>query len=80
MRDTNEALWQEFEIAFKSAWKDRVKTQSAYDQLKKLVMKDLDVDVYITTFNQLAFVAGWEADALGTIDKFANGLKDNVHR
>ena len=42
-------------------------------------MKDLDVDVYIATFNQLALAAGWEADALGTIDKFANGLKDNVH-
>ena len=77
--DGDEILWQEFEAAFKSAWKDGAKTQSAYDQLKKLVMKDLDVDAYIATFNRLALAAGWEADALGTIDKFADGLKDNIH-
>ena len=78
--DGDEVLWREFEIAFKSAWKDGAKTQSAYDQLKRLAMKDLDVDAYIATFNRLALAAGWEADALGTIDKFADGLKDNVHR
>ena len=43
-------------------------------------MKDLDVDTYIATFNRLALAARWEVDALGTIDKFADGLKDNVHR
>ena len=43
-------------------------------------MKDLDVNAYIATFNRLALAAGWEANALGTIDKFADGLKDNVHR
>ena len=80
IRDTDEVLWREFETAFKSAWKDRAKMQSAYDQLKKLAMKDLNVDTYIATFNQLALAARWEADALGTIDKFADGLKDNVHR
>ena len=78
--DGDEVLWREFEIAFKSAWNDGAKTQSAYDQLKKLTMKDLDVDAYAATFNRLALTAGWEVDALGTIDKFANGLKDNVHR
>ena len=60
--------------------KDGAKTQSVYDQLKKLTMKDLDVDAYIATFNRLALAARWEVDALGTIDKFADGLKDNIHR
>ena len=79
VKDTDEVLWQEFEAAFKAVWKDGAKTQSTYDQLKKLTMKDLDVDAYIATFNQLALAAGWEADALGMIDTFADGLKDNVH-
>ena len=43
-------------------------------------MKDLDVDTYIATFNRLALTAGWEVDVLGTINKFADSLKDNVHR
>ena len=51
VRDGDEILWREFEAAFKAAWKDGAKMQSAYDQLKKLVMKDLDVDAYIATFN-----------------------------
>ena len=48
--DTSETLWLEFEATFKSAWKDSEKTQSAYKQLMKLTMKDLDVDSYIATF------------------------------
>lgn len=53
--------------------------QSVYDQLKRLTMKDLDVNVYITTFDHLALAARWEVDALGMIDKFVDGLKDNIH-
>ena len=49
--DTNETLWTEFETAFKSAWKDGKKKQSAYEQLMKLTMKDLDIDSYAATFD-----------------------------
>ena len=66
--DTSETLWLEFEIAFKSAWKDSEKTQSAYEQLMRLTMKDLDVDSYIATFEQLAAAARWDVSAEGTID------------
>lgn len=72
--DDNEVLWTDFQTAFQSAWKDGAKTQSAYDQLKKLKMVNLDVDLYMATFECLASAAGWEADAQGTIDKFADSL------
>ena len=78
--DNNEVLWSSFEVAFTSAWKDTAKTQSMYSQLMKLVMKDLDINTYTTTFECLATAAGWEADAQGIIERFTQGLRDNVHR
>ena len=66
--DTSEVLWLEFKTAFKSAWKDSERTQSAYEQLMKLTMKDLDVDSYIATFERLAAAAKWDVSAEGTID------------
>ena len=78
--DTSETLWLEFEAVFKSAWKDSEKTQSACEQLMKLTMKDLDVDSYIATFEQLAAAAKWDVSAEGTIDRFTRGLRDNIHR
>ena len=78
--DTSETLWLKFEVAFKSAWKDSEKTQSAYEQLMKLTMKDLDVDSYIATFERLAAAAKWDVSAEGTIDRFTRGLRDNIHR
>ena len=78
--DTSEALWLESKAAFKSAWKDSERTQSAYEQLMKLTMKDLDVDSYIATFEQLAAAVKWDVSAEGTIDQFTRGLRDNIHR
>ena len=78
--DTDDVLWTDFETAFKSAWKDSKKKQSAYKQLMKLTMKDLDINSYMATFDQLAAAAGWEPDAEGTIKHFSHGLKDNIHQ
>jgi hypothetical protein len=78
--ETDEILWNEFEAAFQSAWKDTAKTQSAYDQLMKLQMKDLEVDTYNATFERLAAAAEWEPDAKGTIAHYRAGLRENVHR
>jgi hypothetical protein len=78
--ETDEILWDEFEAAFQSAWKDTAKTQSAYDQLMKLQMKDLEVDTYNATFERLAAAAEWEPDAKGTIARYRAGLRENVHR
>jgi hypothetical protein len=47
VRESDEILWQEFEAAFKGAWTDTTKVQSAYSQLMNLKMKDLDIDTYI---------------------------------
>jgi hypothetical protein len=77
---TDEVLWTEFESDFKSAWKDTAHTQSAYDQLMKLQMKELDVNTYNATFERLANAAEWEPDTKGTIACYRAGLRENVHQ
>jgi hypothetical protein len=64
---SDEVLWTEFKATFQSAWKDTAKTQSTYDQLMKLQMKDLDINTYNATFKQLASAAEWEPNTKGTI-------------
>jgi len=76
--ETDEVLWNEFETAFKAAWKDTTRTQNAYKQLMKLEMKNSDIDTYITTFKHLANAAEWEANAKGTIACFKVGLQDHI--
>lgn len=78
--DTTEQLWTDFETAFKTAWKDSERTQSVYEQLMKLTMKEYDVDLYTATFERLALAAGWEPNAQGTIKQYRRGLRDNIHR
>jgi hypothetical protein len=80
VRESDEILWQEFEAAFKGAWTDTTKVQSAYSQLMNLKMKDLDVDTYNATFARLANAAGWEPDAKGTIDRYRSGLREAIQR
>lgn len=46
----------------------------------KLSMRDLDIDSYTATFERLALAAGWEADAQGTIERYRQGLRENLHR
>lgn len=77
--ETDEVWWTEFKANFKSAWKDKAKAQSAYNLLMKLEMENLNVDMYIATFKQLAATAEWESDAKGTITCFHVGLQENVH-
>ena len=78
--ETDEILWSNFENAFKSTWKDTACSQSAYDQLINLRMKDLDIDTYTATFERLASAAGWEPNTQGTIACYRGGLRDQVHR
>jgi predicted ABC-class ATPase len=78
--ESDEALWTGFENAFKAAWKDTARTQSAYDQLMRLAMRDLDIDTYTATFERLATAAEWEPDAKGTIARYRAGLRENIHR
>jgi len=78
--ETNEVLWNEFKTVFKAVWKDTTRTQSAYEQLMKLEMKNSDVNTYIATFECLTDTAEWEANAKGTIAHFKVGLQDHIHR
>jgi hypothetical protein len=80
VRESDEILWREFEAAFKGAWTDTTKVQSAYSQLMNLKMKDLDIDTYNATFGRLANAAGWEPDAKGTIDRYRSGLREAIQR
>ena len=77
--DSNEILWDEFEAAFKLAWKDGEKAQRAYEQLMRLTMKDLNIDSYMATFERLSLAVGLELDAQGTIERYQCGLRNNVH-
>ena len=75
----DKALWDEFVVNFKTAWKDTAKLQMAYNQLMKLTMQAWDIDTYNVTFNRLATAAGWESDAQGTIARYRSGLRNIVH-
>jgi hypothetical protein len=77
---TDEILWTAFKSDFKSAWKDTAHSASMYDQLMKLVMKELDIDTYTATFERLAAAADWEPNAKGTFARYRQGLRENVHR
>jgi hypothetical protein len=80
LADTDETLWNEFEAAFLDAWKDSARVTTAEDQLNKLVMKGLDVDVYIATFTRLATAAEFELDSKALVGRFRSGLTERVHR
>jgi hypothetical protein len=80
LADTNETLWNEFEAAFLDAWKDSARVTMAEDQLNKLTMKGLDVDVYIATFTRLATAAEFELDSKALVGRFRLGLTKRVHR
>ena len=43
-------------------------------------MQGYDIDTYNATFERLAAAAEWEPDAKGTIAKYRNGLRNNIHR
>ena len=66
--NTTKTLWTNFKTTFKLAWKDSERAQNAYKQLMKLLMKDLDINLYNAMFEHLALAAGWEANAQGMIE------------
>jgi hypothetical protein len=80
LADTDETLWNEFEAAFLDAWKDSARVTTAEDQLNKLTMKGLDVDVYIATFTRLATAAEFELNSKALVGRFRSGLTERVHR
>lgn len=79
MREDNEVLWSEFEMAFLMAWTNTSKKQNVYDQLMRLTMNGWDIDTYIAMFDHLALTAEWDLDSEGTIAKFCEGLSKGIH-
>jgi hypothetical protein len=76
LANTDEALWNEFEAAFLDAWKDSAHVTTAEDQLNKLTMKGLNIDVYIASFTQLATAAEFELDSKALVGRFRSGLTE----
>ena len=74
VRENNERLWEEFEMAFHDTWTDMAKKQNAYDQLMRLTINGWDINTYIATFECLALAASWDLCSEGMIAKFCEGL------
>ena len=74
VREDNERLWEEFEMAFHDTWTDMAKKQNAYDQLMRLTINGWDINTYIATFECLALAASWDLCSEGMIAKFCEGL------
>jgi Retrotransposon gag protein/Zinc knuckle len=69
-----EYLWNEFEKAFKAAFKDSSKRLNAQTQLDKLLQDREGVEQYIVKFNRLLKQAGFDEDDKGSVNLFKKGL------
>jgi Retrotransposon gag protein/Zinc knuckle len=69
-----EYLWNEFERAFKAAFKDSSKRLNAQTQLDKLLQDGEGVEQYIVKFNRLLKQAGFDEDDKGSVNLFKKGL------
>jgi Retrotransposon gag protein/Zinc knuckle len=69
-----EYLWNEFEKAFKAAFKDSSKRLNAQTQLDKLLQDGEGVEQYIVKFNRLLKQAGFDEDDKGSVNLFQKGL------
>jgi hypothetical protein len=76
----DEAIWTEFEQAFKDAFTDSNKRQRAYEKLKDHKMANDDIDTYIAGFETLVKQAGWSRNDAGTMDLFQAGLKHELKK
>jgi Retrotransposon gag protein len=77
---TDEAIWQEFEQAFKDAFTNSNKKQRAYEKLKNHQMTGDDVDSYISGFENLVKQAGWSRNDAGTMDLFQASLRHELKK
>ena len=56
----DEVLWNDFEQAFRAAFTDTTKKQTVHMKLHALKMRVGGLDDYITTFEHLAALAGYD--------------------
>ena len=76
---TEEYLWNEFEIAFKAAFKDTGRMLSAQTQLDTLKQDNGGVEQYTVTFNCLLKQAGFDEDDKGSVSLYRKGLLPGLH-
>jgi hypothetical protein len=66
--------WQALEANFKRLFVDYAEHECAQDELRKLKMKDSNVDEYIAAFQLLGHHTGMNLDNPSTLRLFARGL------
>jgi hypothetical protein len=76
---TKEYLWQEFERAFKAAFKDMGKMLDAQTQLDRLQQDKEGVERYTVKFNRLLKQAGFDEDDKGSVNLYRKGLLPGLH-
>jgi Retrotransposon gag protein/Zinc knuckle len=76
---TEEYLWNEFEWAFKVAFKDSSKVLNAQTQLNKLQQDREGIKQYIVKFNHLLKQAKFDKDDKGLVNLFRKGLIPTLH-
>jgi hypothetical protein len=70
--------WQALEANFKQSFIDYVEHEHAQDELRKLKMKDSNVDEYIATFQLLGHHAGMNLDDPSVLRLFVCGLPKSL--
>ena len=71
----NEVLWNDFEQAFRAAFTDTTKKQSAHAKLHALKMRIEGLDDYTAAFEHLAGLAGYDTIDQGVVHLYAKGLE-----
>jgi hypothetical protein len=77
---TDEALWNDFVIAFRRQFRDTGDRERAWGKLQTLEMKGKDLDGYIAEFETLLSLAGRDRTHNENIDTFRDGLQGWLHR
>jgi hypothetical protein len=67
-------LWTQFLDEFRKQFQDTQKEDHARAQMEELQMKFLEIDTYITKFEELARQAGYTAGSPETMHTFIKGL------
>jgi hypothetical protein len=70
--------WQVTEREFKKAFIDYAESEKANDKLRKLKMKDGNVDTYIARFTQLAHQGGHNPNEPELLRLFGQGLPQTL--
>jgi len=77
---TNKALWDDFELMFRTAYTDQDAKLTAFQKLSELRMQGSNIDSYIADFDWLIDEAGYSKFDMGVMIKFKEGLQPSLLR